>query len=162
MTSIKSSCGPFPCQCHHQPVWLWMSVKALILFCLFIAHQPALPGPPDNIAFRIETPYHTVCLRLCVGKARFIEHIIGHFPLLTECKRLSISLKHIQIQTALCICSGCCVCLQAHCFGMQNCHLVVSELRCSALIKSCYTEAGAVSVSSRTCSGPWWFQGPEG
>ena len=42
--SIKPPCSPFPCQCHHQPLWLWMSVKPFVLFNLFIARQSALTG----------------------------------------------------------------------------------------------------------------------
>lgn len=85
---IKPPYGPFPCQCHHQPLWLWMSVKPLILISLFIWHQKSFL----NSGWQ----YCRTVLYNCM---------------------VSVYLRGI--------------CLQARCFRIQSCHLVVSELSCS-------------------------------
>lgn len=70
--------GPFPYQCHHQPVWLWMSVKPLILFSLFIAHQSAPPTACDSIASKIW--FHiSMYPRLSMDKAPCIERVSDYF-----------------------------------------------------------------------------------
>lgn len=158
-TSIKLSCGPFPCHCHHRPVWLWMSVKPLILFNLFIVCQSALPTPRDSIASKIW--FHiTVCiwdyLRIKLPVLNILLEIFLSWQSVTDLT--STSNTHWS---------------RLHCISaldiMTVYWLSVLEykaaiwwyLSCAALIKSC-TEAVADSVRSGPCSGLWWFQEPQG
>lgn len=139
--SIKPPCSQCPRQCHHQPLWLWMSVKPLIYYVsqLFQLWMAVLPLKPDSVQQRVyenikdeALPVLNDSIALSVLHASIALSVLKDsiVCLMTGCDWPD--LKYIKVQTVLH--SICMASVYRLCFRMQNCHLVVFELCCSCKI----------------------------